>query len=104
MSKWFAPLSRQNQSFCDLIVYIDRGKSKKSGLTTHPQRKKQNYGGHDYSSDSNSDGDESFTNIKHVEGNDNKDRKAEGLKTGISCPIINKEASTLNEGTFMYKA
>lgn len=83
----------------DLTVYIDRGKSKKSGAPQHPPKKKQNYGGHDFSSDSESDGDERFTNIKHTESDTNKDRKAEGLTTGINCPTTDKEASPLTEGT-----
>lgn len=83
----------------DLTACIDRGKSKKSDAPQPPPKKKQNYGGHDFSSDSESDGDERFTNIKHTESKTNKDRRAEGLTTGIDCPTTDKEASPLNEGT-----
>lgn len=80
-------------------VYIDRGKSKKFDAPQPPPKKKQNYGGHDFSSDSESDGDERFTNIKHTENNTNKNRRAEGLTAGIDCPTTDKEASPLTEGT-----
>lgn len=80
----------------------NRVKSKKPVETRQSQRKKTNYGGHGYSSDSEEE--ERFTHLKPAEPDATSDRFCEVSTSSMRCPLTKKAASPYSGGRGAYQS
>ena len=84
------------------MYMYNRVKSKKPVETRQSQRKKTNYGGHGYSSDSEEE--ERFTHLKPAEPDATSDRFCEASTSSMCCPLTKKTASSYSGGRGAYQS